>query len=96
MDFRYSRWDERLVQNLDLLKNLLSLYNRLLLITDGDVDEALRALEDLGERFGFFNETFGLEDFKKHLKDHRFLHLRRLRPGGSCVIEIDHFFALWL
>jgi uncharacterized protein with von Willebrand factor type A (vWA) domain len=69
MDFRYSRWDERLVQNLNLVKNLLSLYNRLLLMTDGDVDEALRAMEELGGRFGFFNEKFSIEDFKKHLRD---------------------------
>jgi uncharacterized protein with von Willebrand factor type A (vWA) domain len=69
MEFRYSRWDERLVQGLGLLKNLLSLYNRLLLMTDGDVDEALRAMEELGERFGFFNDKFSIEDFKKHLEE---------------------------
>ena len=38
-------------------------------MTDGNVDEALRALEELGERFGFFNEKFSIEDFKKQLKD---------------------------
>ena len=47
MDFRYSKWDERLTQNVNFLKNLLSLYNRLLLMTDGNVDEALKALEEL-------------------------------------------------
>jgi len=69
MDFRYSQWDDRILRDLNFLKNLLSLYNRLLLMTDGDVDEALRALEDLGERFGFFNEKFTPEDFKKRLQD---------------------------
>ena len=69
MDFRYSEWDDRILRDLNFLKNLLSLYNRLLLMTDGDVDEALRALEDLGERFGFFNETFTPEDFKKRLRE---------------------------
>jgi uncharacterized protein with von Willebrand factor type A (vWA) domain len=69
MDFRYSQWDDQLLRDLNFLKNLLSLYNRLLLMTDGDVDEALRALEDLGERFGFFNEKFTLEDFKKRLQE---------------------------
>ena len=67
MDFRYSKWDERLIKNVDFLRNLLSLYNRLLLMTDGNVDEALRALEELGERFGFFNSEFTPEDFRKHL-----------------------------
>ena len=69
MEFRYSKWDERLTQNLNFLKNILSLYNRLLLMTDGDVDEALRALEELGARFGFFNPKFTMDDFKKHLKE---------------------------
>ncbi|HEY3156946.1 MAG TPA: VWA domain-containing protein [Candidatus Eisenbacteria bacterium] len=67
MDFRYSKWDERLIKNVNFLRNLLSLYNRLLLMTDGNVDEALRALEELGERFGFFNSEFTPEDFRKHL-----------------------------
>ena len=69
MDFRYSRWDERLTQNLNFLRHLLSLYHRLLLMTDGKVDQALRALEELGERFGFFNEKFTIEDFKKQLRE---------------------------
>ena len=34
------------MQNLAFLENLLSLYHRLLLMTDGNVDEALRALEE--------------------------------------------------
>jgi Ca-activated chloride channel family protein len=67
VDFRYSKWDERLIKNVNFLRNLLSLYNRLLLMTDGNVDEALRALEELGERFGFFNSQFTPEDFRKHL-----------------------------
>jgi uncharacterized protein with von Willebrand factor type A (vWA) domain len=69
MDFRYSQWDDRILRDLNFLKNLLSLYNRLLLMTDGDVDEALRALEDLGDRFAFFNENFTLEDFKNRLRE---------------------------
>ena len=63
MDFRYSQWDDKILRDLSFLKNLLSLYNRILLMTDGNVDEAFRALEDLGERFGFFNEKFTLDLF---------------------------------
>ncbi len=69
MDFRYSKWDERLIQNANFLRGLYSLYSRLLLMTDGNVDEALRALEELGERFGFFHSKFTIDDFKKNLKD---------------------------
>ena len=35
----------------------------------GTWTRALRALEELGERFGFFNPKFTVEDFKKHLRD---------------------------
>ncbi len=69
MDFRYSQWDDTMLRDMNFLKNLLSLYNRLLLMTDGNVDEALQAMEELGERFGFFNEKFTLEDFKKRLRE---------------------------
>jgi len=82
MDFRYSEWDERILRDLNFLKNLLSLYNRLLLMTDGDVDEALRALEDLGERFGFFNENFSLDDFRKKLLEQEVIR----QEGGRNVL----------
>jgi uncharacterized protein with von Willebrand factor type A (vWA) domain len=69
VDFRYSKWDERLIRDANFLRGLLSLYNQLLLMTDGNVDEAFRALEELGERFGLFNPKFTLDDFKKTLKE---------------------------
>ncbi|MGH7680524.1 MAG: vWA domain-containing protein [Candidatus Eiseniibacteriota bacterium] len=93
MEFRYSRWDERFAQNLDFLKNLLSLYHRLLLMTDGSVEEALRALEELGERFGFFHEKFTMEDFKKHLRERDAIQdvngKTVLTKGGERMIRQD-------
>ena len=93
MEFRYSRWDDRLTQNFNFLRNLLSLYHRLLLMTDGDVDQALRALEELGERFGFFHGKFTLDDFKKHLRERDAIRevdgRNVLTSGGERMIRKD-------
>jgi len=93
VEFRYSRWDDRLTQNLNFLRNLLSLYHRLLLMTDGNVDEALRALEELGERFGFLHSKFTIEDFKKHLRERDAIRevdgRNVLTRGGERMIRKD-------
>ena len=89
MDFRYSQWDDKILRDLSFLKNLLSLYNRILLMTDGNVDETFRALEDLGERFGFFNEKFTLEDFKKQLRDQEVNGKNVLTGKGEKMIRKD-------
>src|SRR5207247_9101404 len=68
VEFRYSRWDERLTRNLNFLKNLLSLYNRLLLMTDGDVDEALRALEELGDGVDVFRAMLAMREWRNDLR----------------------------
>jgi hypothetical protein len=41
----------------------------LLLQTGGDVDEALRWMEHFGREYGFFDENFSIEDFKKLLEE---------------------------
>jgi uncharacterized protein with von Willebrand factor type A (vWA) domain len=46
----------------------MDMYRQLLLQTGGDVDEALRWMEHFGEQYGFFNDQFGIEDFKKMLE----------------------------
>src|SRR5438094_7467537 len=46
----------------------MEIYRNLLLQTGGDVDEALRWMEHFGEQYGFFNEKFGIADFKKMLE----------------------------
>src|SRR5436309_2698771 len=46
----------------------MEIYRNLLLQTGGDVDEALRWMEHFGEQYGFFNEKFGIADFKKRLE----------------------------
>lgn len=68
MDWRYSKFDPSLRDLKELLKKLLSVFNQLLLHTDGDVEKALRYLDELGRRYGLFNDRFTIEDFKKFLE----------------------------
>jgi uncharacterized protein with von Willebrand factor type A (vWA) domain len=49
----------------DLIRQLLSLFRQLLVIFDGDVEQSLDALEDVGERYSLWREDFGPEDFRK-------------------------------
>jgi uncharacterized protein with von Willebrand factor type A (vWA) domain len=69
MRLRYAHWDGDPLTNPEFLKALMRLYHTLLLQTNGDVTEALRWLGRLGEQYGFFNEKFSLDDFKKFLEE---------------------------
>jgi uncharacterized protein with von Willebrand factor type A (vWA) domain len=80
VDWRYSKFDPLLRDLKELLRKLLAIFNQLLLHTDGDVEEALRHLDQIGRRYGFFNEQFTIEDFKKFLeKDNAIARDRRGR-----------------
>ena len=68
MRFDYTKWHGPCPGDIEFIKQLMEIYRNLLLNTGGDVDEALRWMEHFGERYGFFNEQFGLEDFKKLLE----------------------------
>jgi Ca-activated chloride channel family protein len=83
MEFRYSRYDRRAERLKQLLARLERLFNHLLLQTDGDVEAALRELGRLGRRYGFFDEEFGLADFKRWLEERR---LVRPGPGGAPLL----------
>jgi uncharacterized protein with von Willebrand factor type A (vWA) domain len=71
MDWRYSKFDPTLRDLKALLARLMSIFNQLLLHTDGDVEAALHYLEQIGERYGFFDERFTIEDFKKFLEQQK-------------------------
>jgi hypothetical protein len=68
MQFDYSRWKGPRPEDLEFLKQLMEIYRNLLLQTGGDVEEALQWMERFGEQYGFFNEKFGIADFKKMLE----------------------------
>jgi uncharacterized protein with von Willebrand factor type A (vWA) domain len=68
MRFDYSKWKGPRPEDLQFIRQLMDIYRNLLLQTGGDVEEALRWMEHFGEQYGFFNEQFGLADFKKLLE----------------------------
>ncbi len=68
MRFDYTKWRGPRPEDIEFIKQLMDMYRQILLQTGGDVDEALRWMEHFGEQYGFFNEKFGIEDFKKLLE----------------------------
>jgi uncharacterized protein with von Willebrand factor type A (vWA) domain len=68
MRVRYTDWSGDRKLTPDFLKALFRIYNDLLLQTGGDVEEALRWMEMAGREYGFFDDSFGIEDFKKLLE----------------------------
>ena len=68
MRINYSKWEGPRPEDLQFIKQLMEIFRNLMLQTGGDADEALRWMEHFGEEYGFFNEKFGIGDFKKLLE----------------------------
>jgi uncharacterized protein with von Willebrand factor type A (vWA) domain len=68
MQFDYSKWKGPRPEDVEFVRQLMEIYRNLLLQTGGDVEEALRWMAHFGREYGFFNEGFGLDDFKKMLE----------------------------
>jgi len=79
MRFRYEKWKGGWFDNEDFRKALLQLYHQLLLSVNGDVDDALEALDRIGKHYGLFDGKFSIEDFKKWLKENE--AIREVKPG---------------
>ena len=69
MRFDYTKWQGPKPGDDAFRKQLMDIYRNLLLQTSGDVDEALKWMEHFGEQYGFFSESFGIDDFKAMLED---------------------------
>jgi len=52
----------------DLIRSLLGIFRQLLVVFDGDVEQSLDYLEDIGERYRLWREDFGPADFRKLLE----------------------------
>lgn len=68
MDWRYSQFDAALASLRERLEHLEHIFNELLLHVDGDVERALEILDDVGQRYGLFDEQLTLEQFKQWLE----------------------------
>ncbi|MEO5989934.1 MAG: VWA domain-containing protein [Candidatus Eisenbacteria bacterium] len=69
MRFDYSKWKGPSPDDIEHVRQLMEIYRNLLLQTGGDVDEALKWMEHFGREYAFFNDKFGIEEFKKLLED---------------------------
>jgi len=82
------------------LKTLIRVFNHLLLQTGSDVEEALRWMKRIGERYGFFDGDLSFEDFEKALEKEGLVEKRQGRRSlsrkGERIIREDslgHVFA---
>src|SRR5881409_3593571 len=91
MEFRYSRFDPLLRALRHLLRQLMEIFNYLIVQTDGNVEEALQLLDRLGRQYGFFNDKFTIDDFKKYLQKDKTIekdglgNLRLTRKGEQVI-----------
>jgi uncharacterized protein with von Willebrand factor type A (vWA) domain len=69
MRFDYSKWQGPRPEDVEFRRQLMEMYRNLLLQTGGDVEEALRWMEHFGEQYGFFNDRFGIADFRRMLEE---------------------------
>jgi uncharacterized protein with von Willebrand factor type A (vWA) domain len=67
MYYRYVQFDPSKHGREERFRQLLSFFNRLLVNTAGDVDEALRWMKAIGERHEWFDADYSFEDFRADL-----------------------------
>ncbi len=65
---QYSRWRPDSQTDESRLESLLSIFSQILVRTNGDVDEALDWLEQLGEEYDMFDDKLSFGDFIEELK----------------------------
>lgn len=80
MDYRYSEFDAESASRRERLERLLSIFNQLLIVTDGDPDQALEYLDAIAKRHGLFGHGLSIEDFKAFLEQEK--HVRGDGRGG--------------
>lgn len=92
MRYRYSEWDEDLIRRLLAARDLMRLFNYILLQTNGDVDEALRWMRYLKER-GILADDVDLDEFERRLREDRIIQKvgdrNQLTPKGEKQIRQD-------
>lgn len=72
MRYRYSKWDDEEIKRLLALFGLMDLFNQLLLITSGDIEEAFRILKILQQR-GVIGPDIDLDEFKRQLLEQKLI-----------------------
>ncbi|MHC4938119.1 MAG: vWA domain-containing protein [Planctomycetota bacterium] len=66
-----------------LIRQLMSIFRQLLVIFDGDVEDALDYLEDIGNRYNLWRDEFGPSDFRDLIQQRG-----EARPGRAGKLEL--------
>lgn len=86
MRYRFTAFDERLRRLVQGFRDMLSLFNHLILKTDGDVDRALQWMRSLQEG-GYVPEGWDIDDFGDRLEEEEIVRKdgrgRRLTAKGE-------------
>jgi len=68
MRFIYSGWDDDLFDRIRGFKDLMSIFNHLLLRLNGNVNMALRAMRQM-QKMGYIPPEYDLDEFERQLRD---------------------------
>ncbi len=68
MKFRYTKWNGKELSDLRF-DDLLNIFNRLLLQFSGDIDETLKWMQELNDRYGLFQMGMDFDDFIDRLEE---------------------------
>lgn len=79
MRWSYAEWDPRLAAILESFQSLMSLFNYLLLMAAGDVEQVFQWLRLLQER-GHLDPDVDLEEFRRRLEEERII--QRMKDGS--------------
>ncbi len=78
MNFRYTQWNKKFGKSSSKtpFNTLLNLFQELITISSGDVDQALKWLDQLEERYSLtdqFNQQYSIAEFIEDLKDRGYI-----------------------
>jgi uncharacterized protein with von Willebrand factor type A (vWA) domain len=80
--WEYAEWDRALEAALKSFENLMSLFNYLLLMAAGDVDQVFEWMRYLQER-GSLDPNVDLDEFRRRLEEERIIE--RMKEGGFAL-----------
>ncbi len=79
MRFWYSKFDDELLQQIRSMRDLMQIFNQLLLRLNGDVKMALKAMRQL-QQMGYIPEDWDLDKFEEELKKNSVITMEGTTP----------------
>ncbi len=94
MRFFYSKWDDTLLQQLQQMRDLMSIFNHILLQVNGNVKMAMQLMEQL-KRMGYLPEGANLDEFRKQMENQNIITIdpagMKLTRKGERALRQDAF-----